>query len=64
MRPLDLETGGLGGGPIWLQIFRDGSVRNVRFPDRFDPYRFTTERVWGVQRDRLDVRSVAWISVP
>lgn len=64
IRPLDLEVGGLGGGPTWLRIARDGGVGEVRFPPRFDPYRFTDGRAWGVQRNELDVPSVAWIAVP
>lgn len=64
IRPLDLETGGLGGGPTWLHIRRDGEVRNLRFPDGFDPYRFTAERAWGVQRDQFDLPSVGWIPIP
>ena len=36
----------------------------VHFPDRFDPYRFTPERIWGVQRGELDVATVAWVSTP
>lgn len=62
--PLDLELGGLRGGPAWLRIRPDGTTREVRFPERFDPYRFTAERVWGVQRDELDVASIAWIELP
>jgi len=26
-------------------------------PDRFDPHRFTSERIWGVLRDEFDVAS-------
>jgi hypothetical protein len=39
-------------------------VREVRFPERFDPHRFTEGRVWGVLRDELDVASVAWLPAP
>lgn len=63
LRPLDLELGGLRGGPAWLRVRRDGTTHEVRFPERFDPYRFTAERVWGVQRDELDVASIAWIEL-
>lgn len=63
-RPFDVETGGLRGGPRWLRIGRDGVAREVRLPERFDPYRFTAGRIFGVQRDSLDVPSVAWIDLP
>jgi hypothetical protein len=36
----------------------------VRFPERFDALRFTSDRVWGVLRNELDVASVAWIEWP
>jgi hypothetical protein len=63
LRPLDLERGGLDGGPFWIRVAPDGATRTVRFPDRFDPYRFTDGRVWGVFRDAMDVPSVAWIEL-
>jgi hypothetical protein len=49
------------GGGAWLRIMPDGAAEETHFPDRFDPYRFTAERIWGVQRDALDVASVAWM---
>lgn len=61
LRPLDLEQGGMQGGPAWLRITPDGDSQEVRFPERFDPYRFTSERIWGVLRNELDVASVAWV---
>lgn len=64
LRPLDLERGGMRGGPAWLRISPDGETREIRFPERFDPYRFTSGRVWGVLRDELDVASVAWMEAP
>lgn len=64
LRPLDLERGGLGGGPTWVRISPGGETREVRFPERFDPFRFTSGRVWGVIRDELDVASVAWLETP
>lgn len=64
LRPLDLERGGLRGGPRWVRIGPEGETREVRFPERFDPFRFTAGRVWGVARDRLDVASVAWVEAP
>lgn len=64
LQPFDIEEGGLQGGPVWLRITSDGESREVRLPDGFDPYRFTSERIWGVRRDELDRASVAWIEVP
>jgi hypothetical protein len=64
IQPVDLDMGGLKGGPLWLRITPGGEIDEVRLPDRFDPYRFTHERIWGVQRDEYDVASVAWIAAP
>lgn len=55
IQPLDIEVGGLSGGPVWLRMAPDGQVNEIRLPERFDPYRFTSERIWGVQRDEFDV---------
>lgn len=62
IQPFDLDLG--GGGAAWLRIGPDGATQQVRLPPRFDAYRFTRERIWGVQRDALDVASVAWIELP
>jgi hypothetical protein len=64
IQPIDLDIGGLEGGPAWLRISADGGVREVRFPERFDPFRFTADRIWGVQRNELDLSWVAWIELP
>ncbi|MCJ7627152.1 MAG: hypothetical protein MUO50_02075 [Longimicrobiales bacterium] len=64
LQPIDLEVGGLKGGPAWLRITSEGDIREVLLPVRFDAFRFTRDRVWGVQRDELDIASVAWIEVP
>jgi hypothetical protein len=64
MHPLDLEAGGLEGGLTWLRIDPDGVTREVLFPERFDPLRFTPSRVWGIQRNELDVASIAWVDLP
>ena len=64
MRPFDPEVGGLSGGPTWIRIGPDDGVQEVVLPERFDAYRFTTDRIWGVQRDELDVATVAWITIP
>jgi hypothetical protein len=64
LRPFDLDVGGLKGGPAWLRITPAGDTQEIRLPDRFDAYRFTADRIWGVQRDELDVATVAWIAVP
>jgi hypothetical protein len=64
LRPLDIDVGGLKGGPVWIRITPEGDTQEIRLPDRFDAFRFTTDRVWGVRRDEFDVASVAWIAVP
>ena len=64
IHPFDLDAGGLSGGPAWLRITPDGATREVYLPQRFDAYRFTRERIWGVKRDELDRASVAWVQVP
>jgi len=64
VQPIDLEIGGLEGGPAWLRITPDGDVHEIRLPLRFDALRFTRDRIWGVQCDTLDVASVAWIGLP
>ena len=64
IRPLDVEAGGLAGGRDWLEGRADGAWRVVRFPERFDALRFKEDRVWGVQRDELDVAHVAWAPLP
>ena len=64
LQPIDLEVGGLKGGPAWLRITAEGEIREVLLPARFDAFRFTRDRVWGVQRDELDIASAAWIEVP
>jgi hypothetical protein len=61
LRPMDLEAGGMAGSATWLRIRRNGGVREVTFPERFDPYTFADGRVWGVVRDELDVASVGWM---
>ena len=69
IQPFDIDTpgplmGGLRGGRVWLRISTDGETEEIRLPDSFDPYRFTPDKIWGVQRDEFDVASVAWIAVP
>lgn len=63
LRPLDVERGALQGSDEWLRVDSAGAVVPVRFPERFDPLLFTGSRVWGVQRDALDVPSLAWIDL-
>ena len=63
LRPMDLEAGGMAGSATWLRIDPNGAVREVTFPARFDPYRFTDGRVWGVVRDELDVATVGWVGL-
>jgi hypothetical protein len=64
MHPFDVAAGGLTGGRSWLRVAPDGVLRMVTLPERFDPLRFTSDRVWGVQRDNLDVASIAWAPLP
>ena len=63
MHPFDVDAGGLSGGPLWLRIAPDGATQEVRLPDRFDAFRFSSSRIWGVNRDELDIPSVASISL-
>ncbi len=69
IQPFDIDTpgplmGGLRGGRVWLRITTDGETEEIRLPDTFDPYRFSPDKIWGVQRNELDVASVTWIAVP
>ncbi len=64
LRRFDIDQGSLIGGPTWLQVTPVGEPREVRLPERFDALRFERDRIWGAQRDVLDVASVAWIPVP
>jgi hypothetical protein len=64
LRPLDMEAGGLSGGKAWLRISTAGVSRLVILPERFDALRFTEDRVWGVQRDELDIAGIAWAALP
>lgn len=69
VQPFDIDSpgptfGGLRGGRLWLRTTAGGATDRFRMPTRFDPYRFTPRRIWGVQRDELDVATVAWIDLP
>lgn len=64
LRPFDADEGGLSGGRGWLEISPNGAVREIEFPQGFDPFRFADGRVWGVQRDQFDVASIAWAPLP
>lgn len=64
MNPIELDAGGLRGGRLWLRISPGGVIREVRLPGRFDAFRFSESRVWGVLRDEFDVPSVASIALP
>jgi len=63
LQPIDLEAGGLQGSSAWLRISPDGGAREIRLPERFDALRFRGNRIWGVQRDELDVGSVTWVEL-
>lgn len=62
LQPVDLVAGGMAGSSTWLRVTADGDAREVRLPPRFDAKRFEMGRIWGVQRDELDVAAVAWIA--
>ncbi len=62
LRRFDPDFGGLRGGRDWLRIDGDGSMTDVRFPERFHPFEFEGGRIWGIHLDALDVPSVAWIA--
>ena len=64
LHPFDPDAGGLNGGRLWLRIPADGAVQDVRLPERFDAFRFSGSRIWGVYRDELDIPSVAFIPLP
>ena len=64
IQPYDVDLGAMRGGPVWLRITPGGVTDEIHLPDRFDAHRFTSERIWGVQRDEYDVASVAWIAIP
>jgi len=64
LQPFDPDAGGLEGGQAWIRVAGDGGSTQVTFPIRFDPFHFTEERIWGIQRDALDVASVAWLPAP
>ena len=64
LRPFDLDVGALSGGRSWLRITPTGNVGEILLPERFDAFRFSEDRVWGVQRDEFDVASIAWAALP
>jgi hypothetical protein len=64
LRPIDLDRSDLRGSDDWIRVRPDGVARLVRFPPRFDAYRFLSGRVLGVQRDEFDVATVAWVDLP
>jgi hypothetical protein len=64
LQRLSVTAGRMGRGPDWLMLRSDGRMSEVKLPSHFRPYRFDTDRVWGVTRDQWDVPSVAWIRLP
>lgn len=64
LQPFDIDAGGLRGGRVWHRISSEGRFRMVTLPENFDALRFTVDRVWGVQRDELDLASIAWAPIP
>lgn len=63
LHPLDLDAGSLKGGRRWLRLVPGHQWQDVELPRGFDAYRFDADRIWGVQRDALDIGSVAWIDL-
>jgi len=63
LRPLDVDRGALQGSLTWLRIESAGAIQEVTLPEGFDPLRFTGTRIWGIQRDALDIPSIAWIDL-
>ncbi len=63
IQPIDLGAGGLQGSRRWLRIGPTGGTQEVIFPPGFDALRFVGNRAWGVQRDAMDVASIAWIDL-
>jgi hypothetical protein len=57
----DVAVGILGRGRDWYQISEQGSRTLVTLPEKFRPYRFGPDRIWGTVRDSLGVAFVAWI---
>lgn len=64
LRRYDPSHVDLHGGLTWVAVAPGGALRDVTFPERFDPYAFLADEVWGVQRDALDVPTVARIALP
>lgn len=64
LHPLDPDLGDLNGGRSWLRIAPDGTVTEVRLPERFDAFRFLDSRIWGIYSDELGFPSVASIALP
>lgn len=64
LQPIDLEKAGTQGGRTWLRVSESEVAQRVTLPERFDVFRFQGGRIWGVQRDELDVASVAWVANP
>jgi hypothetical protein len=61
LQPFNVD-GSLGRGPLWLRISGD-EVRELRLPERFEPFRFVPGRVYGVTLDELDIPSIAWVEI-
>ena len=64
LHPLNPHIGGLSGGRSWLRITPEGDTDEVRLPDRFEAFRFSDSRIWGIQTDEIGFPSVASIALP
>jgi len=59
---IDFQSG--GGSPDWDVFDRDGRYLGVlTMPPRFQPIEFVGDRIYGTQKDELDVQSIVVLDV-
>jgi hypothetical protein len=60
---LDIQAGAMGS-PDWDFFDQDGRYLGiVKMPTRYQPMRFLGDRIYGIQRDELDVQYVVVLNV-